>query len=308
MWPRTSLTLIIVATLGACSGDDTAAQGDQADLIQRFQTARDRTVACAEQPWLVPLQSVRRPLDELVIRMRQLGDEFDGSVSEERTSAMEALLRQFSALEPLVTVVEHVTPLTNRVFSAEQAMITILGRMKIPDDAPFPLRSTLQEGWLPDRANHITFLISGLEALANGKTDDKLRVSVGNLERLATEGEELMQQINLLARKINIMQVKVFALPRRAEWGRRVLKAAAEQGGIEAAVIRSITSAVEAGEAAVPVIADQWGALKLRAIRDPQGTEAAVKALMESADKHLLAISEAAQTSALKLRVVGSRH
>lgn len=290
----------------ACSGGESEdTEPSDAELEARLVEAQKRLETSGRHPWIAQVASIRSPITSL--RSRVQNHLFHASTSDETTRVKDAtqLLEQFAGIEPLIVFLERISPAANRVWQAEHDIQNMLTRMDIPTDAPFPFRSRFQNGWLRDRGTHFGYIFTGLQAVMAGRADDKLVVGVGNLDRLAAEGEQLREELNRISRRVDIMQAKVIGLGQTAGWGRRVVKLAKEKGGIDAATLKAITDAADKAEKAIPGIENKWAGLKLAFVAAPDDQRQAVIDLMAVADAHLLAVSKAGHQTALKIGMVG---
>ena len=301
------LSFTALLALAAC-GDQDAPDPDPstADIQQALATAQKRLATCAGSPWVKSLPTVRGPIASHLSRIQN--HLFHATTADPTSSAQSAhqLLEEFRGLEPLIALLERLNPTAHRIWQAEHDIQTMLARMDVPADAPFPLRTRFQSGWRVDRGTHIGYLVVGLEAMMSGRQDDKLLVGAGNLDRIAAEGDHLRKQLQRISRPIDILQAKLVGLKTRVAWGREVVERATKKGSIAATVLKTISAAADAAEKDLPDIKSRWGELKPAFARTPNSMRPAVTGLIAETDAHLLAVSKAGHKTAIAIGMLGS--
>ena len=300
---RTLLALMVVSLIAlgtACSeGIDQDAPTDAGPTQEELlQAALQRLTDLKREPWLGTVLSIREPLIDLHARLHN----WSSGGSEDPA----ALLSRSKALEPLLGVIDQVGPVANRVWRAERGCLTTLAQLAIPDETPFPLRTRLREGWLKDRATHFGFLVRGLQALREGRTDDSLKIGAGNLSRIADEGEKLHGELTALARNIQALDTSLKRLEQvKIPWGKKILAAANRaESRITQDEIEALRTAIDRAAAALPKLRTDWTPLRLRAVSAPESTRPEVIALMGQANALGAAIYRVGNPLAVRLRLV----
>lgn len=301
------LRAVLVPTLfvsclafAGCGGDDAAGDDGDApadDPTTVLQAALERLGDLKNAPWLGTLLTVRQPLIDVHSRVFNA---LSGG-AEDR----DALLARLAELEPVLAKLEEIDPLASRVWQSERGCNNLFDQLAIPSDAVFPLRTRFQDGWLKDRGTHFSYLVMGLEAMLNGQNSDALAIAMGNLERLANEGEALFHELNGLTRGILVLDAKLENLETKAiPWGEKVLKTAKGNAKVSDDERQALRKAVDDATATLPTLQAAWKTLRLTTLSGEPEAQKRMTDLIRRTDVPLAEIRRVGNPIAVKLRMI----